>query len=87
MNQKLKKPLSDFTQKQRKAYKLAMKSLAKRELTRRQLFSIIRKAEIYSRKRDAKETTKMLIENPETPISVNSEAKLSNDVEVKKSAN
>lgn len=68
MNQKLQKPISDFTEKQRKAYKLVMKALARKKLSKSQIYIVIKKANIYNRHRDIKETSKMLINNPNTPI-------------------
>lgn len=70
MNQKKAKPLTDFTDKQRKAYKVVMKVLARQELSKSQVYTVIRRAGIYDRHRDIKETSRMLIKNPHTPIEV-----------------
>jgi hypothetical protein len=68
MNQKLSKPLSEFTEKQAQAYKLAMKASARKPLTKRQLYQLIKSEKIYSSPRDCKEVTEMLVKNPNTPI-------------------
>ncbi|MFB6245928.1 MAG: hypothetical protein ABEJ03_06305 [Candidatus Nanohaloarchaea archaeon] len=86
MNQNIEKPISDFTQKQKEAYQKAMKALAQRKLSKRQLFSVIKKADIYSRKRDCKEVTRMLIENPEVPISTDSKGDVVNELVEKNNA-
>ena len=65
MNQK---PLNQFTDKQRKAYKAVMKVLAENNLSKAQIYTVIKRADIYERHRDIKETAKMLIRNPHTPI-------------------
>lgn len=70
MNQKLKKPLSEFTDKQSEAYKAVMKVLARETLSKSQIYTVIKRAEVYDRHRDIKETSKMLIKNPNTPIEV-----------------
>jgi hypothetical protein len=86
LNQKTSKPLQEFTQKQRKAYKTVMKALADKKMTRRQLFRLIKNSEIYTQERDCKEIIRMLIQNPNTPISLNSEGKVQNELAVIESA-
>lgn len=82
MNQKTEKPLSEFTDKQRKAYKIVMKASAKRRLTKPQVYKVIKSADIYERHRDLKETVKMLISNPNTPLKL-SNSKVVNELAVK----
>lgn len=81
MNQKLKKPLSDFTEKQRKAYKIVMKRTAEKPLTRAQVYKTIKRSQIYDRKRDIRETAKMLVQNPNTPLEI-SNSKVVNQLAV-----
>lgn len=73
MNQKPDKELTEFTEKQRKAYKVVMKALNKKKMSRAQIYKVIKRADIYSRHRDIKETAKMLIQNPNTPIKANND--------------
>jgi hypothetical protein len=68
MNQDVDKPIPDFTEKQRDAYKLVMKKTANRPLSRIQIVRAIRSENIYQRKRDIKETALMLVQNPYTPL-------------------
>ena len=84
MNQKVSKPLSDFTDKQAETFKLAMKALAQKPRTRVQLRCLIERSGIYRTQRDCREVTKMLVKNPRTPISLNSEDKLENLIEAGK---
>ena len=76
MNQKLEKPLPDFTDKQVEAYKLAMKASAQRNLNRRHLYQLVKSKNIYTSDRDCREVVEMLLKNPNTPLDVkNSEVK------------
>lgn len=81
MNQKVKKPLTDFTEKQRKAYKSVMKAAAELPLEIDQVYKVIRKADIYEKPRDIKEASKMLIKNPNTPLKT-SNSKVINELAV-----
>jgi hypothetical protein len=83
VNQKIQKPISEFTDKQLKSYKLVMKKTAKKPLTRAQLYKTIKRAQIYENKRDVRETAKMLVKNPETPLEI-SNSKVVNELAVNK---
>lgn len=68
MNQDVNKPITDFTDKQKQAYRLVMKKTANRPLSKIQIVRAIRNKRIYQRKRDIKEIVLMLVQNPYTPL-------------------
>lgn len=68
MNQKLGKPLSEFTENQSEAYKLVMRFSARRSLNKRQLYQLVKSRGIYSSDRDCREVIEMLLKNPNTPL-------------------
>lgn len=82
MKKKTDKPISRFTEKQKKAYKLAMKATSRGEHTRIDLVQMIRKSGIYQGKARSRKVAKMLVNNPQVPIELNSNEKLENQIQV-----
>jgi hypothetical protein len=84
MNQRVDKPISEFTDKQRQTYKITLKALTRGSKSKRQLYTIITNERIYKTKRDRKETLKMLIRNPKTRISSKSDGRVVNEMKASK---
>lgn len=81
MKQKTDKPISEFTEKQKEAYKLSMKATSRGKPTRRELVALIRNSGIYEVKNSSRKVVKMLVDNPEVPIQ-NTDGKLENQIQV-----
>lgn len=84
MNQRKDKPVSEFTDKQRKAFRAVMRKISQSSDYRRSkivLVSAIRESGAYSRKHDAIKALKMLIMNSNTPLSLKNGDVTRNDIQ------
>jgi hypothetical protein len=69
MTDKGVKCIAEFTDNEKKAYKLVMKASKGKGATKRQLYNLLTKNGIYSKKKDRKEVIEMLVYNKNVPLS------------------
>lgn len=73
MNQDCEKPVKDFTESQRHAFRACMKFISQGEqyqASKGALVSAIRCSNAYKRKKDAVKALKMMLKNPNIPLEV-----------------